>query len=201
MSKRTKGPKARRPKATKATALSAASVTRPNGRPMPRAPNRGLVSKLRVTLHQERAVDMRLSGMSYVQIGNELDIEAGTAWTLVKTAYDNHVKQLSESIEQVREMELGKLDKIDAVLWGLLHEGGGVLVTEEDRLTVHGPVRRTIRRRPGIGGVIDRLLAVQQRRSALLGLDAATKYEHTGPGGGPIALEADGYSLDSGILK
>ncbi len=157
---------------------------------MPRAPNRGLVSKLRVTLHQERAVTMRLSGMSYVQIGNELDIEPATAWALVNAAYKNHVKQLGESLEQVREMELSKLDKMDVVLWGLLREGGGVLVTEEETVTLQGPVTKTIRKEPGISGVIDRLLTVQQRRAALLGLDAAKKYEHTGKDGGPIALEA-----------
>ena len=114
MTKRTKGPKARRPKVA---VLSAASVTRPNGRPMPRAPNRGLVSKLRVTLHQERAAAMRLSGMSYVQIGNELDIEPATAWALVNAAYERVFQPLLEgrfSPAQIFMLVLGfsALDRI-----------------------------------------------------------------------------------------
>ncbi len=150
----------------------------------------GIVANLRLTMRQARAVDMRLSGMSYVQIGNELDISAHGAWELVNRAYKAHVEQLGESLEQVREMELGKLDKIDNVLWVLLRDGGGELVTVESGMGAHGPTDKVVRRCPGVGGVVDRLLAVAQRRSALLGLDAATKYEHTGKGGGPIALEA-----------
>lgn len=158
----------------------------------PRAPGKtnGIVANLRLTMQQERAVSMRLTGMSYMQIGNELDIEAHGAWSLVNRAYKKNAGQLGESIEQVREMELGKLDKIETALWGLLQDGGGELVTVETGMSIHGPTDKVVRRRPGIAGVVDRLLAVQQSRRALLGLDAAAKYEHTGKGGGPIALEA-----------
>lgn len=161
-----------------------------NGRTPPKARTGGLVAKLRVTQRQQQATALRLSGMSYVQIGNELDIDPQVAWGHVNKACEHHSSQLGESLEQVRILELGKLDKIDSVLWGLLQEGGGELVTIESGMTPKGPTDKVIRRRPGIGAVVDRLLAVQQARRALLGLDAATKYEHTGKGGGPIALEA-----------
>lgn len=150
----------------------------------------GLVARLRVTQRQQQAVTLRLSGLSYIQIGNEMDIDPHVAWDHVNKAYESHAKHLGESVEQVRELELGKLDKIDAVLWGLLEDDGGELLTVETGMTVAGPTNRVIRKRPGVGGVVDRLLAVAQRRAALMGLDAAAKYEHTGQGGGPIALEA-----------
>ena len=179
MAKRAKGQGAKPPKAASGNGRAA---------PKPRAP--GLVLKLRATQRQGRAVTLRLSGLSYEQIGNELDIDTLTAWKLVNRAYESHAKQLGESIEQVREMELGKLDKMDSVLWGLLQDGGGELLTVESGKTPHGSMSKVTRKQVGIHGVVDRLLAVQQRRAALLGLDAATKYEHTGKDGGPIALEA-----------
>ena len=179
MAKRSKGQGAKSPKAASS-----------NGRTPPKPRTGGLVPKLRATQHQQRAVTMRLSGLTYEQIGNELDIDTQTAWKLVKRAYESHANQLGESMEQVREMELGKLDKMDAVLWGLLQDGGGELLTVEASKTPHGAMSKVTRKQVGIHGVVDRLLAVQQRRAALLGLDAAAKYEHTGRDGGPIALEA-----------
>jgi hypothetical protein len=69
-------------------------------------------------------------------------------------------KICTEKAEEVRRLELERLDAMLAGIWSRAARG------EE--------------------AAIDRVLKIQARRAALLGLDAATKQEHSGPDGSPL---------------
>ena len=177
----------RTPAKKKAAKRPASTSKAPDGTTRP-GTTRGLASRITATERQRQAVDLRLQGLSYQQVGDELGIGKQEAYNLVSRALKQNRKELAESVEDVREMELAKLDKLDRKLWELLDQGGGELVTTEEGIGAQGPISKVRVQRPGIGGVIDRLLAVQKRRADILGLDSASKHEVTGPEGGPIQL-------------
>jgi hypothetical protein len=141
-------------------------------------------------LRAKRVMDLRLRGMSYDQITEELagrvefdicrpKLDAKVAHAIVTKALGRTRKELNESAEDLRKLELSKLDRLEIKLSELLEQDGGTLITNESGSNASGGFSKTKSVQPGVGGVIDRLLAVSNRRAALLGLDSATKLDAT----------------------
>lgn len=112
-------------------------------------------SKARLADLRKRAMQCRLSGMTYIQIGEALGISNRAAFHHVKHEIDAAIAQTAEAAEQVRQIELERLDSLMTGLW---------LRRQEE-------------------GVIDRILKIQDRRARYLGLDAPTKVAPTDPSG------------------
>lgn len=107
--------------------------------------------KARAADRSKQAVDLRISGATFEQIGERLGISAPSAYALVKRALEKTRAQTSEAAETLRQMELTRLDAMQAALWD------GAMQGDEQK--------------------IDRLLKIQIRRAALMGLDAPVKQE------------------------
>jgi hypothetical protein len=139
-----------------------------------------------------KAARLRSRGMSYRQIAAELGVEVASAYDAVQRALKD---ALGEAPADVRRLELERLDQMEAAVWAVL---------ERDHITVSQG--RVVRRRilddngdPIVAGrdrddkpvfreedvlddgpvlqAVDRLLKIQARRAALLGLDAPVKAE------------------------
>lgn len=111
---------------------------------------------------EQAAVKLRMGGATYDEIGSSLGITAPTAYRAVKRAIGRVIAKTSEDADQLRTLELQRLDKLLLALWPRASRGDDAAV--------------------------DRVLRVMERRAKLRGLDAPVQV--SGPGGGPIAVKA-----------
>lgn len=102
---------------------------------------------------QRRALELRLAGVSYATIAEQLGYRDGSgAHRAVASALK---RTLQEPANAVRKLELERLDKLLFALW---------------------PSRNN-------PGIVDRILRIMERRAKLLGLDAPAKVSQTDPTG------------------
>ena len=98
-----------------------------------------------------QALELRKRGMSYTEIGQAIGISMQGASECVRRALERLRVEAKESAEDVRELELERLDKLLRIAQ-----------TAADQ---------------GELAAIDRVLRIQERRSRYLGLDAPTRSE------------------------
>lgn len=96
-----------------------------------------------------RCLELRRAGMTYDQIAERIGYKSAAAvYTLVKDALD---KSMQEPIEDVRRLEIDRLDRLELAVWPKAMNGDL--------------------------GAADRILKIAERRARLLGLDAPSKQE------------------------
>ena len=98
---------------------------------------------------QRRCLDLRRAGVTYDVIAEQVGYSnAGAAYNAVRSALR---ATLQEPANEVRELEVDRLDRLERALWPAALNGDQ--------------------------GAIDRILRISERRARLLGLDAPTKQE------------------------
>ena len=100
-------------------------------------------------LRARRALDLRIQGHSFREIGDMLGIDGSTACRDVARALRELCLSNQEQAEAMRGIEAERLDALTAALWPRAAEGEL--------------------------GAVDRLIAIAARRARLFGLDAPTK--------------------------
>ena len=117
-----------------------------------------ITSKRHVKARQreEAAMRLRLSGTTYKDIGDELGISMQAAYKAVKRVMDRTTQHANEDGDELRRLEVARLDKMLAAMWP------NVLA--------------------GSYGAVDRCLKTSERRARLLGLDAPTRQDVTSGG-------------------
>lgn len=119
------------------------------------------------------ACRLRADGLTYQQIADRLGISRGSAHEAVQRAIADIVR---EPAEEVRQLELLRLDQMHVAAREVLEarhfvvDRGQVVLWEGEPLVDDGPKLQAI----------DRLLKIQARRAALLGLDAEKKVTVSG---------------------
>ncbi len=104
---------------------------------------------------QRQAVELRKAGASFAMIAEQLGYASVSgAFKAVQTALR---KTLQAPADEVRNLELERLDTLLLALWPQARQGNQ--------------------------GAIDRVLRIMERRAKLLGLDAPTKVAPTDPAG------------------
>lgn len=117
-----------------------------------------------MTDRQHQAYQLWLSGLSYRAIARQMEITERPAWELVQAAIKKRGAQAAvEDREALRTREGDLLDRLQQAL-----------------------LPRALQ---GHLGAADRVLAIQQRRARLLGLDTPAHVELTGQGGGPLQVD------------
>ena len=117
----------------------------------------------RINAHDRhlKALELRKAGATYRAIAEQLGYaQPRGAHKAVSSALK---ATLREPAEELRTLELERLDAMALALWR--------------------------RAQAGDEKAVDRCLRIMERRARLLGLDAAAKTEVTGKEGGPIAYE------------
>jgi hypothetical protein len=119
-----------------------------------------------------QALELRKAGASYDQIAAQLGYaQKSGAHHAVKRALSSVLKRRDETAEEMRELELERLDTIQLGIWAQARQGNFQ--------------------------AIDRILRVMERRAAMLGLDAPRRQELTGADGGPIEVDQNvNYSIE-----
>ena len=100
-----------------------------------------------IAVRQQAALEYRVSGFTYRQIAAQLGVSEKTAYYDVQGSIDNIEAIKSEKAEQIREMELIRLDRMTAALHKAVNAGDVKAIGQQVR--------------------------IMERRSRMLGLDAA----------------------------
>lgn len=108
-----------------------------------------------------KALEMRKAGATFEQIGNALGITPQGAHRAVKRALRRIIEKSDEAAEEIRRLELERLDAMLLALWPQAKRGNL--------------------------GAVDRILRIMERRAKLLGLDAPKAVDIT-TDGGPIVI-------------
>lgn len=110
---------------------------------------------------QLTALRLRRAGVPYADIAKELGYAGRDgAHRAVKAALR---KTLQEPADELRALELERLDALQMALWPRAQKGDKV--------------------------AIDQVLKIMERRAKLLGLDAPAKHELGGAGGQPLTVQ------------
>ena len=109
-----------------------------------------------------KAFELRKAGVSYRGIGRALGISEAQAHRDVHFTLDALAKEEFESAVQVRELELERLDEMLRALWVAIRRGDPQSISTG--------------------------LRVSERRARLLGLDAPSRQQLSGPNDGPIHI-------------
>ena len=112
-----------------------------------------------------KALEMRKTGACYRVIGEQLGVTDKAAHKSVKKALAKLEAVAAEEAEEVRRLELERIDRALLAIWKQVQAGNL--------------------------GAIDRMIKLQDRRAKYLGLDAPAKQELTGKDGGPVQYECD----------
>lgn len=112
---------------------------------------------------EEKALALRKAGMTYQDISVQCGYKTREgARQAVRRSMERLTAVCDEQAEEMRAIEVERLDAMLLGLWA--------------------------RAARGDEAAVDRVLKIQARRAALLGLDAPTKQEHAGPGGAAIPV-------------
>jgi len=106
------------------------------------------------------SLELRKAGLTYRQIGERLGITEQGAHAAVMRALRRLNERITEAAEEVRRLELERLDRLLLALWPQAAKGNQ--------------------------GAVDRVLRIMERRARLLGLDAPKGVDVTS-GGAPLS--------------
>lgn len=134
---------------------------------MDRARGRKKTKKVvELTAEEQRALDLRVAGHTFREIGELMGCGKSKADELVSRALKHSNEAMARKGTLFRELEAQRLDKLMATLW---QSASSMATDSEER-------NRTI----------DRVLKIMERRAKMLGIDAPTRSELTGKDGKPI---------------
>ena len=126
--------------------------------------------KITTAERREKALKYRKAGMTYKQIGEQLGISFQAAHKLVISALDEITKKINEEADQLRTLEVERLNTLFLSMYNKAIKGDH--------------------------GAVDRCLRIMERRARLLGLDAPTKQDVTS-GGEKIVIRWDDATNDN----
>lgn len=135
-----------------------------------------IAKQAEVAERRQRVVSMKARGARYADIARELGISEGTARKDASLSYSLRAAELRDTIDEVVAEQLEELDSLRALAWRealtkhpQVIAQNGKIATYPDGTIIYdtGPNSRARRD----------LLAIQERRAKLLGLDAALKID------------------------
>lgn len=116
-----------------------------------------------------RVLKQLREGATYYEIASGMGITAREAWNIIRRALEKYAPQFQENLSAVKDMELQKLDAMEALLWKEMQDRNQVLFDAEGNIVEHTPAR----------DLVKGILEIQSARRSMLGLDAAKRMETT----------------------
>lgn len=127
--------------------------------------------RIRNLEQSDTALRLRVSGATYEQIAQQLNVTRSRAYAIVSNAIATKEYETKELANEVRAIELERLNEMTLRLRNA--------IINEDPTEPQFQAYQT-------------LLKVMERRSKMLGLDASTSVNLSGINGSPIAIQAYG---------
>lgn len=85
--------------------------------------SRTSVRQLKARQHEEQALELRLGGASYAQIGEALGMSASGAFKAADRALLRHAAATDEKAEKLRRIEVARLDRLLMGVWPRAKKG------------------------------------------------------------------------------
>lgn len=124
-------------------------------------------AKLNADERRLRTIELRKAGLSLRQIAGQTGVSVVTAKKDLDRALADLLAEQNARTEELRALELERLDKMFMSLWMKAYDDRGRAIDY---------------------GAIDRLLRIAERRAKLLGLDAPAKIAQTDAEGRTVAF-------------
>lgn len=125
------------------------------------------IQRIRAAENRIEAVKMRLTGASFEQIADALDVARSTAHGYVRKALDELAKELNEHSDRYRAFELRRLDSLISIYMADLHERTITITKDSETGEEQEIIRLTDIVKPRIGAL---LLKCIELRIDLLGI-------------------------------
>lgn len=152
---------------------------------MGRSPNPAARRSVEVALRNQEMARMRAESRPYREIAEKFGISVATAHEGVQNAIRDGAR---EATEEIRALEMDRLENLERAALEIL---GTVYYAISHGQVVEGAYGPIPDPAPALGA-IDRLLKIQQRRAALLGLDLPKQVQVSGG----VRYEVVGVNLD-----
>lgn len=130
-------------------------------------------------VRKQKAYELRCKGLTYQQIGDALGVSIKTAHEYVDEVWKYNRERTADSADKLREMELAKLDELEA-RWMPLALAAELDVSKEVIKGDDNVVHIELDAWDAGMKAVDRVLKIQERRAKLLGIEAPQKVEHSG---------------------
>lgn len=124
--------------------------------------------------NEKKVIKMVERGKSYEDISYELGISTSEAFELAKRSIDKWCGELALSAIQAREVQIRRLDALEAILW---HDAEGRPIIDDRGMPVIDGATGKPAINPPDKLAIKLILDIEERRAKLLGLDAASKID------------------------
>ena len=156
-------------------------------------------SKSQIARDRRKIANLYLQGRIQADIGEELDINQSTVSRDLQALQEEWKNSSLIDIDEAKAKELAKVDRLEREYWDAWERScedaetkrlEGTLAPGEDQ----GKPTKQILTRKGQAGDPRFLTGIQwciERRCKILGIDAPSKREHGGMGGGPIQVEVE----------
>jgi hypothetical protein len=118
---------------------------------------------IRAAERRNQAIGLRKQGKTFKEIGAVIGVTPQAVFKMVTKTLDEANALLVTETKALRQRQLDRIDVLVQAMWKVATEKGEV-------------------------GKVDRLVKLFEREAKLAGLDAAEKFEHSGPDGGPITV-------------
>jgi len=135
---------------------------------MPRARNMADIDR------DARAVDLRRQHLSYRQIANAMGLRSPSA--AHEAVRRGLADALTEPADEVRQMELERLDSYAQIAWEVLH-AEHLVVASSGKVALHPDTGMPLLDDGPKLAALDRLMRLSESRRKLLGLDAPVRAE------------------------
>jgi hypothetical protein len=111
-------------------------------------------TRVRTRQRERDAIRYRLAGATYADIAEKLGVSEVGAYKIVKRVLEREAKETAERGQEIRSVEVKRLDALLVMSWKRAAQGDL--------------------------GAVDRILRIMERRARLLGLDSPERIEHSG---------------------
>jgi hypothetical protein len=147
-----------------------------SGRNKPQSPRRTAAAMRHLEI-----VRLRAAGATFHQIKDALGYSSvASVHEAYRKAMAHMREEMGSTLAEERALSLERIDSLIRAVWNDAHGRPAV--------GVEGQPGYRAARLPNLGAV-DRLVKLEERRAALLGLDQPKRFQHEGGGGGAIKVE------------
>lgn len=143
---------------------------------------------------RKQAYKLRIDGLSYRQIAEELGVSVGTAYSDIIALFERTKEQSDEMVQADRQVQVARLEAAVAEVMPMIRADVSLDALAEDldleKLAEFASLKKLKLE------AVDRLVKLDARIAKLLGLEAPVKKEISGPEGAPIEVDARGELTD-----
>src|SRR5574341_1962026 len=155
-------------------------------RPKKSGPHR---SKSGAARDKRKIASLYLRGFTQIEIAKYIKVNQSTVSRDIKKLIDEWRTERIYDINEAKARELAKIDELELVYWEAWRRSQEDAVTHTEGSTATGEIDTTqTKGQAGDPRFLDGVLKCIQKRCEILGVEAPTKLEHAGPGGGPIPI-------------